>query len=136
MEEEVVALFLYSRFLSGYRYLQSLAKIKDTEEGMADSMEFGKASSYYEALAIFALVLALIILRRVRGRSFPIWTSMMLGAALTIVFGIVPITKAYEAIDFDVIFFLLRDVQHRGWDGEVGPSCIPDVQNPFFSEKS
>jgi Na+/H+ antiporter NhaD/arsenite permease-like protein len=107
MEEEVVALFLYSRFLSGYRYLQSLAKIKDTEEGMADSMEFGKASSYYEALAIFALVLALIILRRVRGRSFPIWTSMMLGAALTIVFGIVPITKAYEAIDFDVIFFLL-----------------------------
>ena len=59
------------------------------------------------ALIIFALVLALIIIRRVRNLEFPIWSAMMIGAALMILLGVIDVSDAYKAIDFDVIFFLL-----------------------------
>jgi len=61
----------------------------------------------YVALAIFALVLALIIVRRIGGRDFPIWTAMMVGASLMVLTGILGVSAAYQAIDFDVIFFLV-----------------------------
>lgn len=65
------------------------------------------ATNSYVALAIFALVLALIILRKVHGREFPIWTAMMVGAALMVATGVLGVSAAYQAIDFDVLFFLI-----------------------------
>jgi Na+/H+ antiporter NhaD/arsenite permease-like protein len=59
------------------------------------------------AFIIFALVLALIIVRRVRKLEFPIWSAMMIGAALMILTGVIPVSEAYESIDFDVLFFLI-----------------------------
>ncbi len=59
------------------------------------------------ALGIFALVLALIIVRRVRNLEFPIWSAMMIGAALMILLGVISVSDAYNSIDFDVIFFLI-----------------------------
>ena len=59
------------------------------------------------ALIIFALVLTLIIIRRVRNLEFPIWSAMMIGAALMILLGVINVSDAYTSIDFDVIFFLI-----------------------------
>ncbi len=59
------------------------------------------------ALIIFALVLTLIIIRRIRNLEFPIWSAMMIGAALMILLGVISVSDAYNAIDFDVIFFLI-----------------------------
>ena len=59
------------------------------------------------ALFIFAVVLALIVFRRFMGVEFPIWTSMMVGAALMIAAGVISVAEAYAAVDFDVLFFLV-----------------------------
>jgi len=59
------------------------------------------------AFIIFTLVLALIIVRRVRKLEFPIWSAMMIGAALMILTGVIQVSEAYKAIDFDVLFFLI-----------------------------
>lgn len=65
------------------------------------------ADNSYLALIIFSLILALVIVRRVRNMEFPIWSAMMIGAALMILTGVIEVSDAYKAIDFDVIFFLL-----------------------------
>ncbi len=72
-----------------------------------DSLIFGTSDKGILALTIFALVLALIIIRRVRNLEFPIWSAMMIGAALMILLGVIDVSDAYNAIDFDVIFFLI-----------------------------
>jgi Na+/H+ antiporter NhaD/arsenite permease-like protein len=58
----------------------------------------------YIALAIFAIVYTLIV-----GRmqfKIPIWVAMLIGAALMIVFQIIPIESAFKSIQLDVIAFL------------------------------
>ncbi|MEM2904902.1 MAG: SLC13 family permease, partial [Candidatus Bathyarchaeia archaeon] len=54
-----------------------------------------------------SLVLVLVVIRRMGGWDCPIWTAMMIGAALMILTGVLSVSAAYEAIDFDVIFFLV-----------------------------
>lgn len=49
----------------------------------------------------------MIIIRRVGERDFPIWTSMMVGASLMIMTGALSVSAAYQAVDFDVLFFLV-----------------------------
>ncbi len=63
--------------------------------------------NYLVALMIFLVVLTLIIVRRVRGVEFPIWSAMMIGAALMVLTGVTSVADAYASIDFDVIFFLI-----------------------------
>jgi len=53
------------------------------------------------------LVLTLIIVRKVKGYEFPIWSAMMIGAALMMLTGVIDVSDAYKTIDFDVIFFLI-----------------------------
>jgi Na+/H+ antiporter NhaD/arsenite permease-like protein len=57
------------------------------------------------AIAIFALVYFLIIFGR-RRLNIPIWTSMMVGAALMVGFQIISIQSAFKSINLDVIGFL------------------------------
>jgi Na+/H+ antiporter NhaD/arsenite permease-like protein len=59
------------------------------------------------ALIIFLIILTLIITRKIRGLDFPIWSTMMVGAALMIITGVISVEDSYKAIDFDVIFFLI-----------------------------
>ncbi len=56
------------------------------------------------ALAIFALVYVLIV-GRMRFK-IPIWTSMLIGAALMIGFGIISPESAFKSVQLDVIMFL------------------------------
>jgi Na+/H+ antiporter NhaD/arsenite permease-like protein len=58
----------------------------------------------YIALAIFAIVYTLIV-GRMRFK-IPIWVAMLIGAALMIVFQIIPIESAVKSIQLDVIAFL------------------------------
>jgi Na+/H+ antiporter NhaD/arsenite permease-like protein len=60
----------------------------------------------YVVLAIFVLSYGLLIFRKIRGRTFPIWSSMVIGAALSLAtLSITPI-DAFNAIDFRVLSFL------------------------------
>jgi Na+/H+ antiporter NhaD/arsenite permease-like protein len=57
------------------------------------------------AIAIFAIVYFLIIFER-RRFNIPIWTSMLVGAALMVGFQIISIQSAFKSINLDVIGFL------------------------------
>jgi Na+/H+ antiporter NhaD/arsenite permease-like protein len=60
----------------------------------------------YVVLVVFVLSYFLLIFRKIRGRTLPIWASMVLGAALSVAtFSISP-QEALNAIDFRVIAFL------------------------------
>jgi len=60
----------------------------------------------YLVLAIFILSYFLLIFRKIRGRTLPIWASMMFGATLSLAtFSITPM-DAFGAIDFRVLSFL------------------------------
>lgn len=59
------------------------------------------------ALIIFLAVYGLIITRNFKGINLPIWAIMLMGAVAVIFLQIIPIEQAYQAINFDVIFFLL-----------------------------
>lgn len=58
------------------------------------------------AYLIFAFVYALIIFRRFAGINISIWMSMLAGAVLMMLIGIVKPERAYGMINFDVIIFL------------------------------
>ncbi|HJT47536.1 MAG TPA: SLC13 family permease [Nitrososphaeraceae archaeon] len=57
------------------------------------------------AIAIFAIVYFLIMFGR-RRLGIPIWTSMLIGAALMIAFQIIDTQSAFKSINLDVICFL------------------------------
>jgi len=58
------------------------------------------------ALLALALVIALIIFRRVGKYEVPIWASMAIGAAIVLLTGAITPLAAWNAIDFGVIAFL------------------------------
>src|SRR5579863_6967901 len=58
----------------------------------------------YIALAIFVFIYILIV-GRIRFKV-PIWTSMLIGAALMIGFQIISPESAFKAVQLDVIMFL------------------------------
>lgn len=62
---------------------------------------------FISTLVIFVAVYGLIIFRNVRGINIPIWMSMVLGAASVLILQIISIDEAINAINFDVILFLL-----------------------------
>jgi Na+/H+ antiporter NhaD/arsenite permease-like protein len=88
------------------------------------------------ALLIFLLVLMLVILRRVRGLEFPIWSAMMIGAALMIITGVISVSDAYRSIDFDVVFFLIgmfgivAGVEKSGLLGYMMYRALSPFKNP------
>jgi Na+/H+ antiporter NhaD/arsenite permease-like protein len=57
------------------------------------------------AIAIFSIVYFLIIFGR-RQYGIPIWTSMLIGAALMVGFQLISIESAFKSINLDVIGFL------------------------------
>jgi len=59
----------------------------------------------FVALGIFVIVFFLIMERR-RFNNIPIWTSMLIGAALMVGLQIISIEDAFKAINLDVIMFL------------------------------
>ncbi len=59
----------------------------------------------YIAIAIFAVVYFLIMFGRGKFK-IPIWTSMLIGAALMVGFQIISIESAFKSINLDVIGFL------------------------------
>ena len=59
----------------------------------------------YIAIAIFVLVFYLIIDRK-RFNNIPIWTSMLIGAALMVGLQVISIQSAFFSINLDVILFL------------------------------
>ena len=60
----------------------------------------------YIAISIFAVVYALILVRRTRRYHIPIWVSMLIGAFLMIVFQVIGLESAFKSINLDVIGFL------------------------------
>jgi Na+/H+ antiporter NhaD/arsenite permease-like protein len=58
----------------------------------------------YIALGVFGLVYALIIGRRKFG--IPIWTAMLIGAALMVALQVIGISDAFKAVNLQVIVFL------------------------------
>ena len=59
----------------------------------------------FVALGVFVIVFFLIIERR-RFNNIPIWTSMLIGAALMVGLQTISIQDAFRAINLDVIIFL------------------------------
>jgi Na+/H+ antiporter NhaD/arsenite permease-like protein len=59
----------------------------------------------YIALVVFVVVFFLIIERR-RFNNVPIWTSMLIGAALMVGFQVISIQDTFKSINLDVIVFL------------------------------
>lgn len=59
----------------------------------------------FVALGVFVIVFFLIIERR-KFNNIPIWTSMLIGAALMVGLQIISIQDAFRAINLDVIIFL------------------------------
>jgi Na+/H+ antiporter NhaD/arsenite permease-like protein len=57
------------------------------------------------SLGILVLVYVLIIQRR-RFGNIPIWTSMTVGALLMVLFQVISVESAFEAINLDIILFL------------------------------
>jgi Na+/H+ antiporter NhaD/arsenite permease-like protein len=57
------------------------------------------------AIVIFAIVYFLIIFGR-RRFDIPVWTSMLIGAALMVGFQVIDIQSAFKSINLDVIGFL------------------------------
>ncbi len=61
----------------------------------------------YISIAIFIAVYSLIILRNLRWLRIPVWTIMMTGAVSVLLLGPISLQEAYQAVNLDVIFFLL-----------------------------
>ena len=61
----------------------------------------------YVSIAIFMAVYLLIILRNLRWLRIPVWTIMMTGAVSVLLLGPISLQEAYQAVNLDVIFFLL-----------------------------
>ncbi len=61
----------------------------------------------YVALVVFILTYAMIAARGVRNFSVPPWASMALGGTLMIITGVVSPGRAFQAVDLNVIFFLI-----------------------------
>jgi Na+/H+ antiporter NhaD/arsenite permease-like protein len=59
----------------------------------------------FVALGVFGIVFFLIIERR-RFNNIPIWTSMLIGAALMVGLQVIGVEDAFKAINLDVIVFL------------------------------
>lgn len=59
-----------------------------------------------EVLAIFILVFALIVVRRVGRFKVELWMAMLLGAVLLMVLGVTNLSQALSAIDLDLLAFL------------------------------
>jgi len=59
----------------------------------------------FVAIGVFVIVFFLIVERR-RFNNIPIWTSMLIGAALMVGLQIISIEDAFKAINVDVIMFL------------------------------
>jgi len=60
-----------------------------------------------EALAIFALVYALIVLRRVGRHKVEVWMAMLIGAMLFLGLGLMSLDDAVAAINSNVMLFLV-----------------------------
>ncbi len=60
----------------------------------------------FVVLAIFVLTYALLIFRKIIGRTIPIWGSMALGAILMVATLSISPIKAFDAINFQIIAFL------------------------------
>jgi len=58
------------------------------------------------SIAIFVTVYGLIAVRNIRGIRLPMWSIMLAGASAVLLLQIIPLDKAYQSINFDVIFFL------------------------------
>ena len=59
------------------------------------------------SIVIFVIVYGLIAVRNVRGIRLPMWSIMLAGALAVLLLQIIPLDKAYQSINFDVIFFLI-----------------------------
>jgi Na+/H+ antiporter NhaD/arsenite permease-like protein len=59
----------------------------------------------YIALVVFLVAFFLIIERR-RFNNIPIWTSMLIGAALMVGFQVISVEDTFKSINLDVIVFL------------------------------
>lgn len=59
----------------------------------------------FVAIGVFVIVFFLIVERR-RLNNIPIWTSMLIGAALMIGLQVISLEDAFKAINLDVIIFL------------------------------
>ncbi|HRR54651.1 MAG TPA: hypothetical protein P5290_04840, partial [Candidatus Methanomethylicus sp.] len=68
-------------------------------------MEWGAVQ--LEALAIFALVYALIVLRRVGRHRVEVWMAMLIGAMLFLGMGLMSLDDAVAAINSNVMLFLV-----------------------------
>ncbi|MEJ5292479.1 MAG: SLC13 family permease [Candidatus Methanosuratincola sp.] len=60
----------------------------------------------YEVLAAFLFVYAAIVLRRIGGIKFEIWTAMLVGAVSLLAFGAMGLEEAISAVNVEVILFL------------------------------
>lgn len=63
--------------------------------------------AYVLPIIVFAIVYGLIIFRNVGGIKFPIWAAMSIGALAVLTLQIISIGDAYDAINFEVIIFLV-----------------------------
>ena len=59
------------------------------------------------SVVIFVIVYGLIAVRNIRGIRLPMWSIMLAGALVVLLLQIIPLDKAYQSINFDVIFFLI-----------------------------
>ena len=58
------------------------------------------------AVSILFFVLLLIIVRKIGPYHFPMWASMTFGALAVLLFKQISFSEAFDAISWDVIFFL------------------------------
>lgn len=65
------------------------------------------ASLNYVSIGIFAVVYTFIVLRNLRWLRIPVWTIMMAGAVGVLLLSPISLQEAYQAVNLDVIFFLL-----------------------------
>lgn len=59
------------------------------------------------SIVIFVVVYGLIAVRNIKGIRLPMWAIMLAGALAVLLLQIIPLDKAYQSINFDVIFFLI-----------------------------
>lgn len=59
------------------------------------------------SIVVFVVVYGLIAVRNIRGIIFPMWAIMLAGSLVVLLLQIIPLDKAYQSINFDVIFFLI-----------------------------
>ena len=89
----------------GLRYFCIIQKSRERRSKQTFTEFNHMISTIIIAIAIFAIVYFLIIFGRKRF-GIPIWTSMLIGAALMIGFQIIDIQSAFKSINLDVIGFL------------------------------